>query len=117
MVLKLRDGYTLKGKTSGLGNAGEPQPVISFDYRPPLAPTLAAFRYSLNAARSGEAEHEARCKYLLERLADWDVIDANDRPAPITVASLSMLPDPIFLDLVNECSKWRPLAEEVAAKN
>lgn len=108
MPLKLEDGYTLSGRTTGNGNYGEPQPVVCFEYRPPTPRELSAFRYALSTAASGEGQHDTRVAYLLKRLVSWDVLGLDDKPTPITSAALDRVPDPILQDLVNESSKWRP---------
>lgn len=118
MPLRIHDGYTLKGETTGKGNTdGEVMPVVKFDYRPPTAREMSAFRFDLTMAKNGDEQHELRKAFILARLVSWDVELADGKRANVTPEVIDQLPDPILLDIVNESAKWRPKSQEDAAGN
>ena len=118
MALRLHDGYTLKGQTSGTGNTeGEVLPVVKFEYRPPLAREISQFRYDMTMAKNGDEQHDLRRAFVLARLVVWDVELSDGKRANVTADVIDQLPDPILLDIVAESMKWRPRPQEDAAGN
>lgn len=117
MPFQLDDGYTLRGETTGKGDAGEPFPVVVFEYRPPLATEMNRFRHMVSSSATAAGVYEARVTFLIARIVSWDIVGADGKTAPITAATLDKLPDPIFLDLLTECCKWKPREQEDAAGN
>lgn len=117
MPLRIDDGYTLEGETTGKGDQGEPLPVVKFEYRPPLAREMADYRYQVQTAQSGDGVLRARVEFLVGRLVGWDVYGRDNKPVKIDADVLRRVPDPILLDLVNECSKWKPRPEAEALGN
>lgn len=119
MPLRIRDGYTVKGQTSGKGfTDADPIPVVHFEYRPPTAVQLAQFRFDQAGCRTGEELVKARAAFLHSRLVDWDVESGSGGKLPIVMENIARLPDEVLSDLVAECQKWRPAAsQEQAAGN
>ncbi len=118
VVLKVEDGYTLRGETSGKGNTdGEEMPVVKFEYRPATGRDMASFRYSMASAISGDAQHDLRRAFIIAHVVSWDVVTADGAAAKIVARVIDLLPDPVLLDIVNECTRWKPRPQEEAAKN
>jgi hypothetical protein len=118
--LRIADGYTLKGQTSGKGYSdSDSLPVVHFEYRPPLALEMTTFRRDLREARSGEEEHKVRVAFVVARLVKWDVEGSPPEYGvlPIDVATVGRLPDEILVDLASETAKWKPKPEAEARKN
>lgn len=118
MPLRIQDGYTLPGETSGKGfTNSDALPVVKFEYRPPLAKEVAQFRRDVAGAKSGEEEVQLRAEFAARRLVKWDVEDAIGTSLPISSATVALLPEEVLTDLVAECMKWRPKPESEARGN
>jgi hypothetical protein len=118
MPLRISDGYTLPGETSGKGfTNADTLPVVKFEYRPPLAKEVAQFRRDVGQAKSGDEEVAVRADFVVKRLVKWDVEGADGKPLPILAATISALPEEVLTDLVAETMKWRPKPEEEARGN
>lgn len=120
MPLRIQDGYTLRGQTSGKGYSdADCLPVVRFEYRPPLAVEMTTFRRDLREARSGEDEHRIRVAFVVARLVKWDVEDSTPGRAvlPIDAVTVGKLPDEILVDLAAETAKWKPKPEEDSRGN
>ena len=116
--MRIQDGYTLRGETSGKGNSeGETVPVVKIEYRPATAAAMSDFRFRMAHAVSGAEQHALRVEFLTAQLLSWDVEEAGKKAAPIEARTLNMIPDPILLDMVNECAKWKPKPQAEAAGN
>lgn len=118
MALRIKDGYTLRGKTTGKGfSDADVIPVVCFEYRPPLAAELAQFRIDQQAARTGAELVKVRAAFVNARLVGWDVENAKGDPLIKNEQNILLLPDEVLLDIVAECQKWKPAPEDSAAGN
>ncbi len=118
MPLRIDDGYTLRGRTSGVGNSDSDKlPVVEFEYRPPTAAEMAQYRMDMRDAKTGADEHRLRCAFVAARLVSWDVETADGKRSNVTPDLVAKLPDPILLDLSVEVTKWKPKVQEDAAGN
>jgi hypothetical protein len=116
--LRILDGYTLQGETSGKGfTNGDILPVVKFEYRPPLAKEIAQFRRDMATAKSGEEEVQIRAAFVHARLVGWDVEGADGKRLVKNETTVALLPEEVLTDLVSETMKWRPKPEEQARKN
>lgn len=117
MPLKIHDGYTLSGQTSGKGNTDSPLPVLCFEYRPPTSEEMTDFRFQQQRCSDGRQLHGVRVAFLKSRLVSWDFLDDSDKTRPITAENITALPEELFVDLVHECQQWKPKPQEDARKN
>ena len=115
----IQDGFTLTGKIAARpGLHGE----VCFVYRPALPEDVYEYQRKRDAAKTAREQLDIDARLLVDdgrtrgHIESWDVVDVDDKPIPLTVATIRRLYTSAINTLLNHVTGYVATFED-AEKN